>query len=132
MIKYRINNSQAQELIDFLILNLKNEGFRSIVDEVTAILAGREEERKFENSINYLIAFLEVSIDIFDSLSNKNYPDLISKLNNSILGENKISTISVEYFNQGETALYNLETLPDYKEIITLLEGILRKINAEN
>ena len=128
-----ITPEQANDIRDFLIKELNNNGFGDIVTEVNTRLEEEYEEEKFERQPRYLLDFyLTQSIEVLENLSNKNFQGLINRLNEFTKGENKIETINVELLNSGEQVYYDLSELPSYDEIISTFREILQEIRKEN
>lgn len=124
---------QATDIREFLIKQLNSNGFSDIVTEVNIRLEENYEEEQFERNPRYLLDFfLSESIDVLDSLSNKNYSGLISKFDEFISGDNRIEKISVELLNQGKSVFFDLEELPNYQTITTTFQEILNEIRREN
>lgn len=128
-----ITPEQANDIRDFLIKELNNNGFGDIVTEVNTRLEEEYEEEKFERQPRYLLDFyLNQSIEVLENLSNKNFQGLINRLNEFTKGEKKIETINVELLNSGEQVYYDLSELPNYDKIISTFQEILQEIRKEN
>lgn len=128
-----ITSEQANDIRDFLIKELNNNGFGDIVTEVNTRLEEEYEEENFERQPrNLLDFFLTQSIEILEDLSNNNFQGLINRLNEYTNGENKIETINVELLNSGEQVYYDLSELPSYDKIISTFRNILQDIRKEN
>ena len=128
-----ITPEQANDIRDFLIKELNNNGFGDIVTEVNTRLEEEYEEEKFERQPRYLLVFyLTQSIEVLENLSNKNFQGLINRLNEFTKGEKKIETINVELLNSGEQVYYDLSELPNYDKIISTFREILQEIRKEN
>lgn len=123
---------QSTEIREHLINQLNANGFSDIVTEVNIRLEEDYEQKDFERNSHYLLNFfLSESIDVLESLSNKNFDKLLSKFNEFNEGDYDIESISVELLDQGEPVYFNLKDLPDYKEIIEAFQKILNRINNE-
>lgn len=128
-----ITPEQANDIRDFLIKELNNNGFGDIVTEVNTRLEEEYEEEKFERQPRYLLDFyLTQSIEVLENLSNKNFQGLINRFNEFTKGEKKIETINVELLNSGEQVYYDLSELPNYDKIISTFREILQEIHKEN
>ncbi|OIN58291.1 hypothetical protein [Arsenicibacter rosenii] len=128
-----ITPEQANEIRNFLIKELNNNGFGDIVTEVNTRLEEEYEEENFERQPRYLLDFyLTQSIEVLENLSNKNFQELINRLNEFTKGEKKIETINVELLNSGEQVYYDLSELPNYDKIISTFREILQEIREEN
>ncbi len=128
-----ITSEQANDIRDFLIKELNNNGFGDIVTEVNTRLEEEYEEENFERQPRYLLDFfLTQSIEVLENLSNNNFQSLINRLNEFTKGENKIETINVELLNSGEQVYYDLSELPSYDKIISTFREILQEIRKEN
>lgn len=128
-----ITPEQANDIRDFLIKELINNGFGDIVTEINTRLEEEYEEEKFERQPRYLLDFyLTQSIEVIENLSNKNFQGLINRLNEFTKGEKKIETINVELLNTGEQVYYDLSELPNYDKIISTFREILQEIRKEN
>ena len=128
-----ITQEQASEIRQHLIYELNTNGFGDIVTEINSRFQEEYQEEKFErNSRYFLDFFLTQSIEVLENLSNKNYPELINRLNKFTNGEKRIGTINVELLNDGEQVFYDLEKLPSYDKIISSFQEILNEIRKEN
>ena len=128
-----ITPEQANDIRDFLIKELNNNGFGDIVTEVNTRLEEEYEEEKFERQPRYLLDFyLTQSIEVLENLSNKNFQGLINRLNAFTKAEKKIETINVDLLNSGEQVYYDLSELPNYDKIISTFREILQEIRKEN
>lgn len=127
-----MDRNQAKEILDHLILELNSNGFGIVVTEVNTRL---EEDLEFEkwnpNYLSLLRYFLKESIEIFENLSNNDFPGLINRLNKYLDGGHQIQTVSVEMIT-GEDEFYDLKNLPDYENIINALKEIQVDIQKEN
>lgn len=128
-----ITSEQANDIRDFLIKELNNNGFGDIVTEVNTRLEEEYEEENFERQPRYLLDFfLTQSIEVLENLSNKNFQGLINRFNEFTKGEKKIETINVELLNSGEQVYYDLSELPSYDKIISTFREILQEIRKQN
>lgn len=124
---------QATDIREFLIKQLNSNGFSDIVTEVNTRLEENYEEGEFERNPRYLLDFfLSESIDVLDSLSNKNYSGLINRFNEFNSGDNRIEKIYVELLNQGKSVFFDLQELPNYQTITTTFQEVLNEIRREN
>lgn len=124
---------EANSIIEHLIYQLNANGFSEIVTKVNTRLEENYEENEFERNPNsLLISFLYESIDVLESLSNRNFNDLIKQFNKLNDGERRIETISVEITNQVEPITFDLKLLPDYEEIIMTFESIIEEIKQKD
>lgn len=128
-----ITPEQANDIRNFLIKELNNNGFGDIVTEVNTRLEEEYEEEKFERQPRYLLDFyLTQSIEVLENLSNKNFKGLINRFNEFTKGEKKIEAINVELLDSGEQVYYDLSELPNYDKIISTFREILQEIRKEN
>ncbi len=128
-----MTTEQAIEIREHLIAELNRNGFSDIVNEVNARIEEDYQEETFERSPRFLLTFfLEEAIDVIDASSNKNYENIINRLNEFIISERQIEGVSVELLNQGQTVLYDLANLPNYSELIEILQEVLNEIRNEN
>lgn len=124
---------QATEIREYLINQLNANGFSHIVTEVNTRLEENYEEKEFKKNPRYLLTFfLSESIDVLESLSNKNFDRLLNKFNEFNKGDDRVESISVELLNQGEPVYFDLKDLPDYKDITETFHDILNEIINEN
>lgn len=124
---------QATEIREHLINELNVNGFNQIVTEINTRLEENYDEKDFEKTPNYLLFFfLTESIEILDSLSNKNFNEILETFNKYNRGENSLESIAVELLNQGESIKFDLKDLPDYSQITETFRNILDEIRNEN
>ena len=128
-----MTSEQAIEIREFLIAELNINGFSNMVTTVNTSLKEIYEEEDFERSQkSFTIFFLREIIEIFKSLSNKNYENIIQRFN-QVLGEGlKVNSIFVELLGSREDEPYDLKDLPDYSDVISTFEGILQEIRNDN
>lgn len=119
-----ITDEQAIEIKEYLTSELSKNGFGDVVSEVNLRLEEDYRNKDFFMSSQQLVLFfLNESIDILESLSNRNYETLIDRLNN-FLSEGEVKNIEVESLDEGGES-FNLKGLPDYNEITTTFKEIL-------
>jgi hypothetical protein len=128
-----VTPQQAKEIMEFLTIELNNNGFGDIVTEVSTRLEEEYEDDNIEMTPRYLLDFfLTESIEVLENLSNSNFEEIINRLNQFVQSENSINTINVELLNAGEQDYYDLRELPNYNEIILTFREILQEVRKEN
>lgn len=127
---------EAEELRLFLIDELLKYGFSPIVEQANKRLLEKFDKDKDPgddqndpNQVQLLTDFLFETIQVFRDFSNKNYQELITKINKNLDGE-KIDAIVVEL--TGKSNVFNLSELPNYYEISNMLGAVREDILKGN
>lgn len=132
-----ITPDEAIDIRDHLIAELERTGYGDIVREVIIRLEENPEREAFEQSHPgyFLTYFLAQVIDVFETISNDHYENLLNKLSEYVSTENgHITEIQVELIVQdhNQPEFFNLRDLPSYNGIIEMLKEIQQEINSEN
>lgn len=124
-----MTQEQAIEIREHLVSELNKYGFSDVVTEVHTRLEEDYEEGDFKKEPHSLLVFfLKESIEVLENLSNKNFPELIKRLNRLIEGDMKIETVKVELLDNSKKDFYDLKDLPNYDKITTAFREILNEI----
>lgn len=123
---------QARELREFLTNELINNGFSDIVDEIRFRLLENlnENNRPNKDQRGMLNIFLNHAIEIFDGISNKDFGALVSRINKN-LQEGTIEGVEVMSVDKVHENI-DLAELPDYSDISTVLQEVLKQITNDN
>jgi hypothetical protein len=128
-----ITQRQSIDIRLHLIKELNRSGFGDIVTEVNIRLEEEYEVENFERTSRYLLTFfLTECIEVLENLSNKDFPALVSRLNDFTAGDARIDTINVELLTDGKPEYYDLSNLPNYDKIISSFQEILDETRKEN
>jgi len=125
-----MTNKQAEDLTEFLMSALHDNGFGDIANEINDQLKENFEEINFLKPMDILLFSLRETIQVFNSYSNRNFNALLSRLNEHI--EGTIEGITLVLSSENTDTIFNLKELPDYTEISGMFEEILGQISNDN
>lgn len=129
-------NFDSEEIVQELIMILSEYEFSDIVAEIEERIKFnfKEKEQLNWSPHSRLIFYLQQTIEILKNESGHLPKEvIIPNLNEYLKGPSKIESIVVD-FNPEEKILYgrddfDLGNLPDYRNLISDLQGLLKEIN---
>lgn len=123
-----MNREQAEEIRQHFIRELDTNGFSFVVDQVNVSAIDLFEEYK-GNPKRFLLFYLEESIAVLESISNKNFQRTLSRINDNLDGTSTVDSINVEQID-GEH--FDLSQLPDYTSLVTSIQEIITQIEQNS
>lgn len=126
-----MTEEEATEILDHLIQEFENTGYGIISEIAVAKLEessnGKNGNNIYESQRAFLKAFLTQSAEILGAISSHSLGKDIQTINQS-LQVGRIEEVEMELSN-GRT--FNLKELPNYQQVITMLQGISEQISNE-
>lgn len=126
---FKMTNEEIEDLTEFVMTALYENGFGDVANEIQVQLKEGFEEFNPLNPKEKLLYILSETVQIFNNFSNRNYQGLVSRLNRHV--EGNIEGIEVVLALDSKEAGFNLQDLPDYSEISEMFEGLLGEISND-